>query len=675
MRRIVKWGLFAVLGAVAAGSVGLAYVRKIDFDRFRPELVAELRQATGREVAADGPLTLALWPTPHFTLAAVAIANAPWGTRPAFADIERVEGGISLRALLKGEVKIDRIRLVQPDLWFETDPFGKVNWVLAGGPQPDKGGPHSFIPMLAVERFAVTGGRLTYRDGATGDITVVSIEAASADGGGRGRPLKVTFAGDWNALPIRLRGVIGAYNAVASHDGDATEVRLALEAAGARLLVEGTAGDPKTGPGAHLHVSGKAQALDGLAAMSGLALPRAAPVSIDADLRYRRARLDVSAIALAIGDQTAAGKLSVDFSGARPVVAADIEATGVDLTRLATGPTDAGAVVLSREAGLVEALVGSGVLAAIDGRADIRADTVEAGPLTLRDAEAHVVLKDGDLLVEPLRGRLADGSIEGSFRVAGTASPPRLSLSLKAPALAIGPALQRLGTVKAFGGVMSIAANLSTIAGPPETMLAALQGEALIAMGEGRLTLEPYATPFDVSAVGLGGLAGLLAADGHQDVTVECVAGRMTVDRGIATTHGFVVLTADARLKGEGTVDLGSGRLALRFTPETRGGNLIVGAPVLLGGAFAEPQVSIEPAAVRASGISDVALYPIRRFFAGLAADPAANACLRGLPPAPRKRALPAREPIADARRSDVQEAAAPHTLPEPDSAIGNQAE
>jgi hypothetical protein len=173
----------------------------------------------------------------------------------------------------------------------------------------------------------------------------------------------------------------------------------------------------------------------------------------------------------------------------------------------------------------------------------------------------------------------------------------------------------------------------------------------------------------------LGGLAGLLAADGHQDVTVECVAGRMTVDRGIATTHGFVVLTADARLKGEGTVDLGSGRLALRFTPETRGGNLIVGAPVLLGGAFAEPQVSIEPAAARASGISDVALYPIRRFFAGLAADPAANACLRGLPPAPRKRALPAREPIADARRSDVQEAAAPHALPEPDSAIGNQAE
>jgi hypothetical protein len=204
-------------------------------------------------------------------------------------------------------------------------------------------------------------------------------------------------------------------------------------------------------------------------------------------------------------------------------------------------------------------------------------------------------------------------------------------------------------------------------------MLGALEGEALMAMGEGRLTLEPYATPFDVSAEGLGGVVGLIAADGRQDVAVECLAGRMTVEGGLATTDGFVVLTEDARLKGEGTVDLRTGRLALRFTPEARGGKLIVAEPATLGGSVAEPRLSVERDAAKTPAFSDVALYPIRRFFAGLTADPAANACLRGLPPTPRKRVLPGREPVAEARRGDVQEAVVPRAAPEPP--VGNRAE
>lgn len=675
MRHVLRRVVIGVLAIVALGAACLAYVRTVDFDRFRPQLVAELRQATGREVAVDGPLRLALLPVPRFTLSAVAIANAPWGTRPAFADIERVEADIALLPLLKGELRISRLRLVQPDLWFETDAYGKVNWVLAGGPLPVLSGrtppgpaPSSMLAALAIGRVDIAGGRLTYRDGATGDIKVVSVSSASVEGGGPHAPLKMTFAGDWNALPIRLRGVVGAYAAVASHDGNATEIRLVLEAAGAGLFVEGTVGDPRAGPGATLHIAGKAAALDGLAAMLGLALPRETPVSLDADLHYRHARLDVTAIALAIGDQSAAGSFSVDFSQARPVVAADLTATGIDITRLITGPADARAATLSSEAGLLEALVSSGVLTAVDGTANLQSDTLQAGPLLLQDAAAHVVLKDGDLVAEPLRARIAAGDLQGSFRVAGKSIPPLLSLSLKAPALAVGPALQRLGAIKAFGGVASVAANLTTVAGPPEKMLAALQGEALVAMGEGRLTLEPYTAPFDISAAGLGGLAGLIAREGRQDVAVECAAGRMTVEGGVATAAGFVLVTEDARLKGEGTIDLAAGRLALQFTPEARGGTLLVAQPVSVGGSFAAPVLALQTAP--AAGLSDAALYPIRRFFAGLAADPAANACLRGLPPAPRKRMLPIAQRPPGAVPGAVQEAEAhpAPVMPEPRS-------
>lgn len=656
------------LGAAALTVACVAFVRSIDVDRLRAPLVDELRAATGRDIAADGPLALSFWPLPHFVLSDVAVANAPWGTRAAFARIERVEGAIALAPLLEGKLRINRLRLVRPDLWLETDPFGKVNWVLTGGPLPvlqaDAPPPASaaILGALAIDRIDIDGGRLAYRDGATGDVTVLTVGAVSLAGDGHDAPFELAFAGGWNALPIRLRGAVGPYGAAASGAaGKVTAVRLALDAAGVALSVDGTVGDLEGGMGADLRIAGKAAALDGVGAMLGLSLPRGAPVSLDADLRYRGSRLALSDIRLAIDGQSATGTASLDFSSARPVLAADLQAEDIDLTPLAAGT------------GLVDALAASGVLTALDAAVDLKADAVRLGPLTLRDAAAHLALDGGVLRADPVRAETAAGAIAGSLRLDGEAVPARLALSLKAPRLALGSALQHLGTVKAFGGVVSVAADLTTVAGPPDKMLAGLAGEALIAMGEGRLTLEPQAAPFDAPGAGIGGLVGLIAADGRQDVALECLAGRVTVQAGIATAAGFVLVSEDARVRGEGTADLNTGGLALRFAAEATGGALRVDRPVSVGGTLAAPVLALEPAARRSAQWSDTALYPIRRFFAGLGTGAAGNACLRGLPPVPKKRVLPIGKPIVQHPAPGVQEAVA---RPSPSATdTGGQAE
>jgi uncharacterized protein involved in outer membrane biogenesis len=284
---------------------------------------------------------------------------------------------------------------------------------------------------------------------------------------------------------------------------------------------------------------------------------------------------------------------------------------------------------------------------------------VRLGPLVLREASAHVALDAGVLRADPVRAETAAGAVTGSIRLDGDAVPATLALSLKAPKLAAGPALQQLGTVKAFGGVVSVSADLTTVAGPPDKMLAGLAGEALIAMGEGRLTLEPQAAPFDAPGAGLGGLVGLIAADGRQDVALECLAGRVTVQAGVAAADGFVLVSEDARVRGEGTADLNTGGLALRFAAEATGEALRVDRPLSVGGTLAAPVLTLEPAARRAAQWSDTALYPIRRFFAGLGTGAAANACLRGLPPVPKKRVLPVGKPIAQHPAPGVQEAVA----------------
>lgn len=630
----------------AAGTGGLAYVRSIDVDGYRPALVEELRAATGREVAVDGPIGLSLLPRPRFVIRGVAIANAPWGTRDTLARIDRVEAELALLPLLKGERRIHRVRLVRPDVWLETDSVGKVNWVFAGGrPQSARdGGGAPLLGSLDVSRVDVEGGRLTYRNGASGDITVLSIARGQAAGDGSTAPLRIGVDGAWNAVPFAVDGTVGPFGAVAAHQaehrGGGAPVALQVSFGGATARIDGTVDNSGDGPGAALKLALAAPAPAQLARRFGIALPLTEPFKLDGDLRYGADRIALENATVAIGEGTATMSASVDLSTPRAAFTASIHAARTDISAFLRP----GTTVTAGEVGPLEALLGSRLLELADGTADIRSDIVQAGPMTLRDVEARVAFDKGGIAIEPIRARTVGGAVTGSVQLDAGVSPPRLTAVLKAPAFAAGPLVQRIASVKAFGGVASVAANLSTTIGTPEVMLAELEGEALLAMGEGRMTLEPHETPFADHVAGPAALAGLVAAADSQDVPIECIAGRMIVVGGVARSEGFVLLSRDARVRGEGSVDLTTQRMALRFIPEARNKPLLLERAVSLAGPLDAPVVTLDGDAGKGGGA--MALFPLRRFFSGVTANPAANACLRALPTPPRKRKEPGR-PIA----------------------------
>jgi len=587
----------------------------------------------------------------------VAIANAPWGTRDTLARIDRVEAEIALAPLLKGERRISRVRLVHPDLWLETDNVGKVNWILAGARPPagagGKGeGAGPLLASLDVARIDVEGGRLTYRDGASGDITVLSIGAGQAEGDGYAAPLKLKVAGAWNTVPFAVDGAIGPFGAVASEAGKASAIALQVAFGGASARIDGTVG----GPVAAFKITATVPEPARLAHRFGIALPPAERAAFNADFRYDADRIALENATLAIGERTATGSASVDLSKPRATFSAAVQAPGMDLS----GFLRRGTTVTAGEMGPLEALLGSGMLGLADGTVDVRSDVLQAGPMTLRDVQARIVVADGGMAVDPIRARSVGGALTGSARLDTGTSPPRLSMVLRAPAFAAGPLLQRIGSVKAFGGVASIAANLSTTIGTPEAMLAKLEGDALIAMGEGRLTLEPHETPFATHVTGPAALIGLVAAKDSQDVPIECVAGRMKVAGGVARSDGFVLLSRDARVKGEGDVDLASGRIDMRFIPEARNKPLLLERAVSLAGPLSAPVLTLERDSAGGKSAGTLAFFPLRRFFTGMAANPAANACLRALPPPPRRHKAPGR-PIAQLPAPPVSRA---DTLP-----------
>lgn len=647
---------FVLLAAVAATAA--AYVRSMSFDSYRSALAHELRVATGRDVALSGPIELSLFPRPRFSVSGVAIANAPWGTRDALVRVDRVDADIALLPLLRGDIRLARLGLVRPDFWFETDFGGKANWVLAA-PEPLPAGPgdasrRPLLSALDIGGIDVTGGRAAYRNGATGEVTLLALAAISVTGDGHSAPIEFSFRGAWRSLPLSVTGTVGPFDAMQADTGSATAVKLRLATAGAVVTADGAVGGSLAGA-AVFRLAARTEALDHASRRLGLAVPFAGAASLDADVRYEPRRLSVENAMLAVGGQSLTGSVAIDFSRPRPVFDAEVLAASFEIDGFASAtPAD--------ELGPLQGLASSDVVRLADGDLLLDIGAVRLGAVSLKGLKTRMELRDGVLSAGTVTADSAAGALRGGFRLDSGETPPVLSMTMKAPSLTVGPWLQGVGSVRAFGGVAYAVLNASTVLGTPETMLAALEGDALFAMGEGALTLEPHRRPDDPAEAGIGDLAGLLAARDRQSVAIECAASRLAVADGVARSDGFVIISADSRVKGEGTIDLTSGELFWRLKPEPRNGPLRVGRPVAVGGVLGRPIVSMEEGG--GSGWSDTALFPIRDFFSGLAKSSAANACLRSLPPVPKKKQRRFRSrPIA---QQPAMSALPPRELPRP---------
>ena len=110
----------------AGGIVGLLIVallvaaRLIDLNACKPEIAAEVKKATGRELVIDGPISLSILPTPTVTLSGVKFFNVPGSKNPNMVEVKSVTVKPSLLALLTGNVEVER-----GDAWSSPRSFSR----------------------------------------------------------------------------------------------------------------------------------------------------------------------------------------------------------------------------------------------------------------------------------------------------------------------------------------------------------------------------------------------------------------------------------------------------------------------------------------------------------------------------------------------------------------------
>ena len=101
----MKKSLIAVAVLIAA-LVALAFIAPafINWNDYKPEIAAQARAATGRELNIDGDISLRLLPMPIITVEALRFANLPGAVTPDMAVVESLEVQVALGPLVSGEI-------------------------------------------------------------------------------------------------------------------------------------------------------------------------------------------------------------------------------------------------------------------------------------------------------------------------------------------------------------------------------------------------------------------------------------------------------------------------------------------------------------------------------------------------------------------------------------------
>src|SRR5215472_10253543 len=332
---LIGLGVLVLLLVIAVG-VGPRFV---DWNAYKPRVIEAVQKATGRQLSIDGNISLSLLPSPTLSVGGVRLANLPGASAPDMAKLKSLDVSVALMPLIGGNIQVTKVTLVDPVVLLEKLPDGRANWQFVPGPQagaqagttaapgtPAPGG--GSMPAISVDNFAIKNGTIIYRAGGT-EERIESLNAAVA-----ARSLAGPFTANGDA---KAAGILTHFDAsVGTIGGGPTNLKLLINMAGdaAILQFDGTADqaaetlkgkfDAKIAePGVLLQIVG-ARGLP-----PALTKPFMLSSSIDASAKA----IEFPDIAVALGDDKASGKISVQ-PGAPMLIDASLAFGRLDLDKL-----------------------------------------------------------------------------------------------------------------------------------------------------------------------------------------------------------------------------------------------------------------------------------------------------------------------------------------------------
>ncbi len=631
MGKIIKWAIIAfsvvLVVALIAGYIILA---GYDFNSLKPRISKAVKDSTGRKLVIGGDIDLAIGISPSLVIEDIRFQNAAWGSRPEMVTVKRLEVKVSLIPLLGGNIAIERLILLEPDMLIETDKSDVTNLSFETG-KPDKKKAREkltaaedgmTIPALGFKELLIQNGILTHFDFRTGDSHQVVLRRLSLDKVGSDSLLALDMIGTFNGRDFTASGDLGPLKALADEKRP-WSVDLKAEALGIDLGLKGTIKDVLSQKGLDIAFSIQANDFAELNRVTGLDIQLIPPFKVSGRVSDPGPEAyHISEFKTLLGATGLAGDLKIDLSKKRAKVKGSLFSEKMDLRPLMARMKDA--PLQSKEAVKPSEKVFSATplplegLSALDAELLFKAGRILTPQLAVRDLNLKMILKNGKLAIKPLTALMGGGNLEAMVDLVPDGKAATIHATLKITSLDIEKMLEELKAGDMASGKLDMDVDLKGKGDSLARLMGSLNGKSILMMHEG-LIRNSY---LDLLGGDLTGrLIQLLnpAAKNKDYTVVNCLVNRFDIRNGVADATVLVFDTEQMSVVGEGKIDLGRETIDLGIKPQPKKGLGKFGfslgelaKPLRLGGTLAKPSLKLDTAqALTAIGkaVGGIALF------------------------------------------------------------------
>jgi AsmA family protein len=596
----LRW-LGAILSLLAIAVA--IFVSVFQWNWLRGPLDDYLSARMHRQVVIHGDLSAHIWSwTPSATAAGITVAQPAWAGAGPMATLPRLTIALDLKALLGGRLVLTQVDAEHPSVDLRRDAAGRENWNF--GPP---GQPAPPLRLPPIRHFTIEDGRLVLDDAQRKLHFVARVSSnEQINGYARGR-FALTGRGTLNATPFTADITGGPLIDV---DPDRPyPFKTDIHAGGTHVVADGTIPRPfDLGVfQASGHVSG--EDLANLYYLTGLTFPSSPPYFLAGRMNRNGDRIDIAGLTGRIGTSDIAGHLvaikpphgRADLTGelvSRRLKLADLAATIGGAPRGAlkgavVSPTEqAEANELTAEHRILpDARLDIGRMRQMDADIRYRAESVDAGPLPVRQLSLRARLDNGLLTIDPLALTLPQGALAGSVRLNARGATPVTTINLALTNAQVQELLPASKGPPPFTGALQARARLTGAGASVRTAAGAANGVVAVVIPQGQMR-QLLA---ELMGIDVGRSLFLYLAKDQKPTPVRCAVAEFKAQDGVLTAQRLLIDTGVVLAQGKGTINLRDETLDLSLSGKPKHVSLLrIAAPITLKGRLDDPKPGVD---------------------------------------------------------------------------------
>ena len=451
--------------------------------------------------------------------------------------------------------------------------------------------------LPAISNVSLTAGKSdlsAFRPGLV--LNGLNISMAALD-----QPLSVTATGTSGSDNFSLQGQFGALQNLlnpallpaGTPPPGSFPISVTAQLGSATASITGAIATPQTLSGTALALTANIPDLSALSAAAGTPLPAWKHIALQTSLidpggegLYNAAGLDDLIVTM---DNAAFGGAATLNLTPQPKLQLTLNFTQANLDALLSAfppPTTTTAPATPTATGvkiIPDTALPLGFLSWGNANIQLAADNVIWNGATYTAIQATAQLAGGKLTIDPFTGEVPGGNLTASASLDTSSTPAAESLSIKAPALALGPLFKAFGLAGTAEGNLQLQLTAASTGNTPHAIAANLNGQLGLSSVNSQIDASQLTSIFGPAETAAG-----LPPPANIPATIRCFGLFIDANQGVATLKTLGLDSSQLFLQGAGSMNLGQENYNVTLQPAN-------GTPLQLGGSFAQPTLTATP--------------------------------------------------------------------------------